>query len=240
MALRSPDSCSTEDLARACAQQASRRQAPPCDLAPCYELFCRAFAAPPDSDAWQAIMAQYHKLVSFWLGQYADEDTTQEVFLRFWLTQQNASASFTSRFLDITFVLQYLKRCAIAVRIETWRVEEKQHKLFEALQDHALVELVTTSAQSMHRDTDTDLQQLVLSRLTQSERIIFELTYYYALSPREIQVERPNLFQDVKTVHRIKENILKRLRRDPNLREWWTNCCEDDEDNGGKMASTPV
>ena len=72
---------STEELAQACAQQASRDSQVSPEPDPCYELLCRAFADPPDDDAWQAILKQYQRLVRYWLGQHADEDTVQGVFI---------------------------------------------------------------------------------------------------------------------------------------------------------------
>jgi hypothetical protein len=67
-----------------------------------------------------------------------------------------------------------------------------------------------------------DLKQLVLSRLKdEREETVFEATYRRGLPPREIQAERPDLFPDTRAVHRVKENLLKRLRRDPQLRAWW-------------------
>jgi DNA-directed RNA polymerase specialized sigma subunit len=67
-----------------------------------------------------------------------------------------------------------------------------------------------------------DLKAQIRSRLKdERERVVFELSYHYGLPPREIYERRPELFTDAKEVSRIKENLLKRLRRDKSLREWW-------------------
>ena len=214
------DSLSTQDLARACAKQASRQQASEPD--PCYELFRRAFASPPDADAWQAILDQYHRLVLLWLGQYAGDDTTQEVFLRFWKTQRNAASPFTARFPNIGAVMGYLKSCAAAVRIEAWRDEDRQRRLCERLRDASSVKLILAHVQPNRRHTSLDFQEIVLSKLKdERERAVFEGTYYYDLAPRHIQAERPDLFPNVRTVYRVKDNLLRRLRRDQELREYW-------------------
>jgi DNA-directed RNA polymerase specialized sigma24 family protein len=215
-------SFSTEDSARACAKQASRQQAPAHKPDPCYELFRCAFASPPDADVWQAILDRYHRLVSHWLGQYAGEDTVQEVFLRFWKTQQNATSPFTARFPNIRAVMGYLKFCAAAVRIETWRNEDRQRILYEKLRTAPSTELILAHVQPNRGHTSFDFKQLVLSRLKdESERAVFEGTYYYDLAPRDIQAERPDLFPDVRTVYRVKDRLLRRLKRDRELLEFW-------------------
>lgn len=214
------DSLSTRDLARACAQRSSRRRAPLSDPDPCYELFCRACTLPSDEDAWDAIVAQYRRLVLCWLGQYGSDDTVQEVFTRFWQAQEGAEIPFTSRFPNIQSVMGYLKRCAVTVRIETWRAEERYQGLLDRLQDARVARLVLARVQP--GQADLDFRQSIRAKLAdEEEQVVFTLTYYYDLSPREIQAERPDLFPDTRRVHRVKENMLKRLRRDPDVGAWW-------------------
>jgi DNA-directed RNA polymerase specialized sigma24 family protein len=235
------DSYSVEDLARACAQRSSRSRAPAArGPDPCYELFRRALAHPPDDDAWQSILVQYHRQIRFWLGQYAADDTVQEVFLRFWKAQQTTTFSFASRFPGISAVMGYLKRCALTVRFEAWQEEEQRRLLWDRLHDAALVESILEFTRPGCGHEAFDCRQLVLSRLTdEREQVVFELTYRYDLTPREIQAERPDLFPDVRTVHRAKENLLKRLKRDPELRTWWADRRHRD-DGGGNSTGSPV
>jgi DNA-directed RNA polymerase specialized sigma24 family protein len=217
-----PASFSTEDSARACAKQASRQQAPTRKPDPCYELFRCAFASPPDTDVWRAILDRYRKLVLHWLGQYAGEDAVQEVFLRFWQTQQNATSPFTARFPNIGAVMGYLKSCAAAVRIEAWRNEDRQRLLCEKLRAASSAELILARVRPNRGHTSFDFKQLVLSRLKgERERAVFEGTYYYDLAPRDIQAERPDLFPDVRMVYRVKDRLLRRLQRDRELWEFW-------------------
>jgi DNA-directed RNA polymerase specialized sigma24 family protein len=144
----------------------------------------------------------------------------QETFLRFWKAQRNASASFSSRFPDLRAVMSYLKRCAVAMRIEAWREEERSARLHERLCDERHLE-------HLHRPPagkkTFDLRLLISSKFnSEEERVVFELTYYFDLPPRDIQAERPDLFPDVNLVYRVKENLLKRLRRDPELEAYWS------------------
>lgn len=198
------DACSTKDLAQACARQASRRRVATCEPDPCYELFRRAFAPAPDDDAWQYILNQYGGLVSFWLGQYASEDAIQEVFLRLWKAQQGAPSPFATRFPTMRAVMGYLKHCAAAVRIEAWREEERRQLLWERLRDATRLELVLAHTWPDQAHASFDYKQLILARLKdEAERAVFELTYYYDLTPAEIQAERPDLFPDVRAAHRV-------------------------------------
>ncbi len=235
------DSRSTKDLARACAQQSSRPHASEREPGPCYELLRRAFAHPPDDAAWQAILNQYHKLVFHWLGPHASDDAVQEVFLRFWKAQKSASPTFITRFPNIKAVMGYLKRCAATVRIEARREEERRRKLWERLQDVTLVEQVLMRAKTNREHTDFDFKDLVQSK-TQDERehAVLELMYYHDLTSREVQAERPDLFPKVQVVYRVKENLLKRLRRDQELEQYWTIHHGKGSDNGGKTASLSI
>jgi DNA-directed RNA polymerase specialized sigma24 family protein len=224
MPVESLDSCSTQDLAQACAQSASRRRASPHESDPCYELFRRALAPLPDQQAWEAILNQYHRLVRLWLGQYAEDDTLQETFARFWQAQTNTAESFAARFPDIKSVMGYLKSCALTVRFRAARAEARRHQLLEHLQDLAQTE--TASARLDRHESagrERDLKAQVLARLKgERERVVFESSYHYDLPPREILQRRPGLFANVREVSRVKENLLKRLRRDKDLKKWWT------------------
>lgn len=231
---------SVESLAQACAEQASRRGMPASGFDPCYELFRRALALPPDESAWQAILGQYSRLISYWLGQHSSEDAIQEVFLRFWKTQHAAGSLFVARFPNISTVMGYLKRCALAVRFEAWREEERRCLLWDRLRDAALVESVLELMRPDRGHESFDYRQLVLSRLVdEREHVVFELMYRYDLAPHEVQTERPDLFPDVRVVYRVKENLLKRLKRDRELRRWWA-ARQHRADGGGNSTGSPV
>jgi DNA-directed RNA polymerase specialized sigma24 family protein len=226
MAIDTAQSRSIEDLARECARRASRRDASGPN--PCYELFRRACVPPQDQAAWTAILTQYHKLVLHWLDQYATDDTAQEVFTRFWQAQQNASKPFPTRFPNIGAVMAYLKRCAAAVRNDAWRAENKRIELQERLQTAHVAHLVAAHSQPAH--AEFHFRQSIRSKFNdEEEQVVFELTYCYDLKPREIADERPDLFPDVNRIYRVKENLLKRLGRDPELRIWWHGIEEPDE-----------
>jgi hypothetical protein len=210
---------SISDLARDCAQQTSCRHTSPRELDPCYELFRRACALQRDEDAWQAIVVQYHRLVLHWLGQYANDDNCQDVFLRFWKGLQAAGTAFMTRFANTSAVVGFLKSCAVAVRIECWRKEKRRQDLREELCSTAQRD--SACVHSHREDSGFDFKSLVLSRIKNDrERALFELMYYYDLKTRDIRAERPDLFPDMRTVYRVKENLLRRLQRDAEFQNW--------------------
>ncbi len=222
MPAESLDTYTVQDLAQDCAKQAGHRQTSVDALDPCYELFRRALSSPPDQDAWTAIESQYRKLVLHWLDQYASEDYLQEVFLRFFQAQQNAPEPFARRFVNTSAVMGYLKCCTAAVRIEAWRQEKRKRQLLEKLRDASLTDQILAHSRPTNTQPYTHFEQLVASQLKdEKEQVVFELTYYHDLPPRDIQAERPDLFPDVHEVYRVKENLLKRLRRDQELEDWW-------------------
>jgi DNA-directed RNA polymerase specialized sigma24 family protein len=209
------DTWSVEEVASACAQQASRASQQSDASSPCYELFRRACELPRDEAAWQALLNQYHRLVRHWLDQHASDDHVQEVFLRFWKAQEKAKRPFAVRFRGISAVMGYLKRCAVAVRIDAWREEKRRRAMREQLRDERRSTIAHTNP------APHPLQSLVQSKLkSKEEYVVFELTYYYDLPPRDIQAVKSDLFPDVQRIYRVKENLLKRLRRDPEIRDW--------------------
>lgn len=211
---------SIRDLARMCMERAGHWRTLLPGTAPCYELFRRAFESAQGNEAWEAILNQYRRLVAHWLGQYASEDTIQEVFVHFWQAQKNADAAFSTRFPNIRAVMGYLKLCALSVRFDAGRAVEQQRILQEHLRNAAQLELVLMRSRPEH--SDVHFKQFVVSFLKdERERVVFELTYYYGLAPREIQAERPDLFPNTRVVHRVKENLLKRLRRSQELKDLW-------------------
>lgn len=220
------DDHATKALAQDCADVASRRLSLPKERDPCFQLFVRALADPPNQQAWEAIVSQYYRLVALWLGKQASEDALQEVFLRFWRAQRHIDPPFSDRFPNQSAVMGYLKSCALTVRVEIGRQIERQQKLLRRLQEHWPADSLSLSlSPHAHLDRirqDIHLKQLIRSKINHPlEQVVFEMTYYYDLRPREIQALQPDLFPDAKAVSRIKENLLKRLRRDPDVQALW-------------------
>ncbi len=215
---------SIADLARLCGRHQSREVSRVYAIGHCYELFRRAVVERDDA-AWQAVISIYRRLVLYWLGPHADEDTLQEVFLRFWQLHRHRSPPFTTRFPNIGAVMGYLKQCAIAVRIEAGRAQERERRLWERVRRAAVLEaVVIIEAYETPQDDRPNIREAILSRVqSERERVVFEGTYHHGLAPREIQARWPDLFPTKQDVYRVKEKLLKRLRRDKELRKLWRN-----------------
>ena len=212
------------DLSRICGRHPSRAVDDVHAAGHCYELFRRA-VVERDEAAWRTVISDYRRLVLYWLGPHADEDTLQEVFLRFWQSQRHRGTSFTTRFPNIGAVMGYLKQCAVTVRIEAERAQERERRLRERVRQAAVLEtVVVIEEDEYHRDDRPDIREAILSHVqSEEERVVFEETYRRGLTPREIQARRPDLFPTREAVYRVKENLLKRLRRDEELRKLWRN-----------------
>lgn len=211
---------STASVAQACAEQTRGMRMSGTRSDPCFELFKRAFCCPADQDAWNAILAKYERLIKTWLGGWDSEDAVQDVFLRFWRAQQGAEGAFGSRFPNIRTVMGYLQRCAFAERFERGRAYKREQLLLERLQGDAGVDEIL-GALPEPDPAEAGLRDLLRGKLkTDFERIVFELSYEYGLAPRDIYAMHTDLFGSAQAVCRVKENLLKRLRRDKEICEW--------------------
>jgi DNA-directed RNA polymerase specialized sigma24 family protein len=159
-------------------------------------------------------------LIKTWLGGWDSEDAVQDVFLRFWRAQQGAEGEFDTRFPNIRTVMGYLQRCAFAERFERSRAYKREQLLLERLRGDSRIDEIL-GIQRGPDPAETYLRDLLRGKLkTDYERIVFELSYEYGLAPRDIYAMHKDLFSSAQAVCRVKENLLKRLRRDAEIREW--------------------
>jgi DNA-directed RNA polymerase specialized sigma24 family protein len=214
-------------LARRCAEAMSRFQRRKThDSSSCYELFRHALQKR-DQEAWSALYGQYHRLVRSWLGSPPGNSgyLVNQVFRKFW---QAIPAEQFDDFPTLGALLAYLKRCAKSVAADDIRREERQTRVRKGVA--RALELTTASNSSeehvrervLERVAQEHLHEQILSRLRgHKERLVFYDSYELGLRPREIAERWPDLFADAKEVSRVKERILRRLRRDAQLRAIW-------------------
>jgi len=220
VALLDPDSLtedlSVNDLATRCREESAKSQQ---HRAPryCFELFRRAIVGG-DEAAWAAVYVQYRSLVRHWLSDVADvENLVQETFAR--LSQAVTAERFTSgEFPTLGRVLAFVRRIAINLRINEGRQAERERRV---LNDWLDQEKVATASDHVEQVIRQELADHVRGLLKdEQERLVFRLTYEFDLPPREIARRYPRHFEDVDEVYRIKERLMKRLKRDPRLR-WY-------------------
>lgn len=212
---------SVAQLAQRCAEEMARYQRrEPHDPRCCYELFRYALEQRSE-EAWTAIYDQYHRLVNHWLGHVpGDVDVlVNQAFTRFW------SALPPDRFADfpsLDAILAYLKRCAQGVAIDARRREERRRArevaLFQMQQATAAGEIISSATLALDEIISEQLYEYVTERLNGTqESIAFRASFEWGLGPAEIAERWADVFSCAREVSRVKERILRRLRRDGGL-----------------------
>jgi DNA-directed RNA polymerase specialized sigma24 family protein len=209
------------ELARRCADEMARyRRWERYDPRHCYDLFHRALEGR-DEEAWAALYSQYHRLVRRWLGNVpGDPDALVNwTFERFW------RALPPDRFADfptLAKILEYLKRCAQCVAIDARRREERKQIEEAALartQEVVTSERRSSSERVLDEIVGEQLYKQALECLNSpQERLVFRASFEWNLKPGTIAERWPDTFSNAREVSRIKERILRRLRRDEGLR----------------------
>jgi DNA-directed RNA polymerase specialized sigma24 family protein len=140
-----------------------------------------------------------------------DEEAVTRTFERFWHAVDGAKFA---RFGSLSAVLQYLKMCAQATRIDRMRaanLAKREQELDDmmSMPAHHNVELEVAG-----RVDAAGFWSMVQRLLADDrERLVIYLSYVIGLTPREICRRHETTFPDVSDVYRLKRNALDRLRR---------------------------
>jgi hypothetical protein len=212
-------------IARRCAQESDlffRRQ--PHNPRPCHELLRRAII-DRNQHAWELIYRQYRPLVTGWVARhpaFAASGEEIEFFVngaydKFWSA---LSPDKFQRFPDLKSLLRYLQMCVHSVIVDHARASALPAVELQA--EIAVPEDDPRTADVMHQSIELAQRQefwrLIAARLrNEKERHVVYCSFFLALKPREIHTRHRGIFRDVGEVHRIKENLLARLRRDPEI-----------------------
>jgi DNA-directed RNA polymerase specialized sigma24 family protein len=190
----------------------------------CYELFRRAIVEH-NQHAWTAIYAQYRLLVAGWIQRHPTFESSGEeadyfanrAFEKMWVSL--TSARFEN-FSDLKSLLRYLQMCTHSVLVDHSRASgyEAADVDDEGLAGEITVQGPTTEDQAFDEVNQEGLWRWLEERLhDEKERRVMYGSFMLALKPRELYSQFPNAFADVDEVYRIKQNIIARLRRDPEL-----------------------
>lgn len=226
-----PTSLSLSSLRHCCAQESDRffkRQSH--DPRYCYELFRRAVLGR-DQHAWELLYVQYQPLVTGWVERHTlfsalDEEAQFYVNWAFEKMWSVMTAEKFAHFADLKSILRYLQMCVHSVIIDSLRAREQA----VLLDDEAEPEIASVSA-----DREPGLEAKVLARSqaaelwrmldqrfrSEKERQIVYGSFVLGLKPTEVYALYPSTFRDVKEVYLVKDNLLARLRRDAELREFF-------------------
>lgn len=221
-----PQSLPLANIAHRCAQETERFfQRQSYDPRFCFELFRRAILER-DSLAWELIHTQYQPLVTRWVQRHPAFEVSGEenqyfvnrTFEKIWaaLTPEKFG-----RFSDLQPLLRYLKMCVHSVIIDHSRSAE--HSTWDIQSEESAAETIDNGPAIENRVLDQiyqhQLWEWINSRLNdEKERLVLYGSFALALKPRELCSQFRTMFSDVDEVYRIKQNILARLRRDPEFK----------------------
>jgi hypothetical protein len=215
-------------LVRRCQEETGRFQRQEAsDERFCLELLRRAIC-DRDEPAWAAVFAQYVPLVRGWLRQHparpaageSDEFWANRVFERLW--QHLGPAEFPT-FPHLGALLRYLKTCVHGVLIDAARA--RQTRLSAASRDQAMHTVVVEEATRVVEALSGEAlwAAIVAEVKPGAELVVARCCFVEGLMPREVCARHPELFATVGDVHRIKRNVIERLRRSETLRAFWAD-----------------
>lgn len=189
----------------------------------CFELFRRA-VRKQDESAWDLIYLQYQPLVAGWVSRHSQFEGSGEQ-VEYFVNGAFAkiAVSLTSDkfdgFSEIGALLRYLKMCVHSVIMDYMRLtEEERLAPLEAVSKEASPD-ASPEAQALDRSEQQALWSSVNSRMkNDKERAVLYGSFVLGLKPQELHEAYPNLFNDIDEIYLVKQNIITRLRRDPEFR----------------------
>lgn len=221
-----PELLDLVDLANRCREETEHfRMHQNHDTRYCFELFRRAICEQ-DQLAWNFICKQYEPLVANWWikphsgFKMSGEDVEQIInrtFEKFWSA---LTAEKFKEFSDIGSLLRYLKMCVHSVIVDQNRSAEqpslylvdREEKI--ASKDPNLLpeELV------IENESKLDFWNWISAQInSEKERLVVYGTFSLNLKPRELYNIFNNVFNDIDEIYTTKQNVLARLRRNPEL-----------------------
>ncbi|MCA9970644.1 MAG: sigma-70 family RNA polymerase sigma factor [Anaerolineales bacterium] len=219
-------------LSQRCAQESVRfSQRQDHDPRFCFELFRRA-VVHRNERAWELVYRQYAPQVTRWVRRHrwfggAHEEADYFVNRAFEKMWSALTPDKFEQFADLAALLRYLQLCVHSAITDHTRRQETAVLLPEAEEGPETPVSDADSAQSAEARVLEQLQrralwQAIQARLNdEQERQVIYAMFVLALKPRDIPARFPAQFADVRQVYRVKENVMARLRRDDDLRQFW-------------------
>ncbi len=175
----------------------------------CFELFRRAIQER-DQAAWEIICSQYQALVAGWVKRHHGFESSGEE-IQYFVNGAFGKISGTitpnrfDSFPDTGSLLRYLKMCVHSVIVDHNRTADQ------------------TNVYPLDESTEEPRQalwDLINARLhDEKERLVVYGSFALDLKPQEVYDLFRSVFSDVDEIYRIKQNVLARLRRDPEFRK---------------------
>ena len=226
-----------ETLAARCAEETERFfQRQEHDEAPCFELMRRALVERSEA-AWEFLYRQYTPLVISWIQEHSQfaacgEDAEyfiNESFQRFW---RACTAANFDNFPGLRPLLSYLKACVHSTITDHLRTRELQMRLHHPSVDLGVDDFIHPTSigaadvpveeQVIDQDHRRLLWKLVQQRVVHDqERAVVYHQFIEGWKPREIVARCNGLFADQQEVYRVRDNLVRRLSCDPELRAYF-------------------
>lgn len=213
-------------LAYRCRHETERFwQKRPYDPQFCYELFRRALTDPhaeSSKQTWAFIHRQYRRQVTIWVKKHrlfpqtgVEPEMLADLALeKMWLSFANTPEKF-GRFparVDscLPALLRFLQTCVHSVVMDTLETPSAELDLATAVAAPLETERLESEA----------FWECIYKRLrSDKERLVMDASFVHGLKPRHIYQMYEDQFENVKEIHRLKENILARFKRDASLRD---------------------
>jgi DNA-directed RNA polymerase specialized sigma24 family protein len=214
------------DLAQRCAEETSHffgGQAH--DPRYCHELLYRAVVLGEQA-AWEAVFAQYRPLVTAWVLRHPGFRQTGEegayfvnrAFEKLWAA---LTVETFGRFESLAAILRYLQMCVHSAVVDHLRQAEHAWERAAASPPSAEEPKQEPSGYDPQLDRleRAEFWAVIEGKLRDDkERQVIYASYVIGLKPQEICEVFHKLFGSPDEVYLAKQNVLARLRRDPDLR----------------------
>lgn len=196
----------------------------------CFELFRRAILEQ-NQQSWELIYRQYQPLVSGWIERHSSFQSTGEekdyfvnrAFEKMW---QVMTPEKFNQFSDLKSVLRYMQMCINSVIMDHNRKKEETVLWDDAPKSilHKTDQTENVERRIMISEQQQALWQSLNQRLKneKEQKVIYGM-FVLALKPREILTEFKGVFKNANEIYQIRANVIDRLRRDQEFREYFSN-----------------
>lgn len=201
----------------------------------CFELWRRALVERVQQ-AWDVVYAQYQPLVVGWVQNHEGYVRCQEE-VQFFVNESFArlykaiAPEKFAKFSTLQGLLSYLNGCVHSAIIDHLRKRDPlpANLMIDNVAGHP-VSIPSAHKHVLERTQREALWHLLEKRIKKTEEwVILECYFILGMKPNDIHTTHPNLFKDVKEVYRIKDNLLSRLQRDDELRQFLKDFTTDIE-----------
>ena len=185
----------------------------------CLELFRRAIDKEmPAEETWSLIFSIYQGQLESWVKRHpifptCDEEVSYFVnraIERFWYAM--TPDKFSKAANNLGRILQYLKSCVHSAILDYQRAQTRLQLVTIEKTESMMVQ----DQQVGNALESEEFWQVIYAKLNnEHEKIVVECTFVFNMRPRQILKKYPTLFTSARQISGIKENVLKRFRRNP-------------------------